>query len=61
MGNYFRKERAWYVYSIFLQQELDTVMVEWNDNYLRKSKNNQISGIPEELLLAYNYTAVLIA
>ena len=28
LGNYFHKECAWYVYSIFLQQELDTVKAE---------------------------------
>ena len=31
LGNYFHKECAWYVYSIFLQQELDTIKVEWNE------------------------------
>ena len=28
LGNYFHKESAWYVYSIFLQQDLDTVKEE---------------------------------
>ena len=49
LGNYFHKECAWYVYSIFLQQELDTVKVEWNNHYIRKSKKSQISGVPDEL------------
>ena len=47
--NYFHKECAWYVYSIFLQQELDTFKVAWNNQYKRKSKNSQISAIPDEL------------
>ena len=51
LGNYFHKECAWYVYSIFLQQELDTGKVEWSDHYIRKSKKSQISGIPDELFL----------
>ena len=34
LGNHFRKESAWYVYSIFLQQELDTVKEEWNSHYM---------------------------
>ena len=49
LGNYFHKECAWYVYSIFLQQELDTVKVERSDHYIRKSKKSQISGISDEL------------
>ena len=49
MGNYFHRECAWYVYYIFLQQELDTVKVEWNNQYIWKSKKSQISGIPDEL------------
>ena len=28
LGNYFHKECAWYVYSIYLEQELDTVEIE---------------------------------
>ena len=48
LGNCFHKECAWYVYSIFLQ-ELDTVKVEWSNHYIRKLKNSQISGIPDEL------------
>ena len=36
-------------YSIFLQQELYTVKVEWNSHYIRKSKNSQISAIPDKL------------
>ena len=51
LGNYFQKECAWYVYSIFLQQEIETVKVEWNNHYIKKSKNSQISGIPDELFL----------
>ena len=49
LGNCFHKECAWYAYSIFLQQELDTFNVEWNNHYIRKSKNSRISGIPDEL------------
>ena len=36
LGNYFHKECACYVYSIFLEQELDTVKVEWNNHDIRK-------------------------
>ena len=36
LGNYFHKECAWYAYSIFLKQELDTFKVEWNNHYIRK-------------------------
>ena len=50
LGNCFHKECAWYVYPIFLQQELDTAKVEWNNHCIRKSKKSQISGIPDELL-----------
>ena len=49
LGNYFHKECAWYVYSIFLQQELDTVKVEWNNHDIREPEKSQISGIPDEL------------
>ena len=49
LSNYLHKGCAWYVYSIFLQQELDTVKVEWNNHYIRKLKNSQISEIPDKL------------
>ena len=49
LGNYFHRQCACYVYAIFLQQELDTVKIEWNNHYIRKVKNSQISGIPDEL------------
>ena len=34
---------------LFLQQELDTFNVEWNNHYIRKLKKSQISWISDEL------------
>ena len=49
LGNYFHKECAWYVYSIYLEQELDTVEIEQNKPHIRKSKSSKIFGIPDKL------------
>jgi len=48
-GNYFHDECAWFVFSTFLQNELDRVRKEWNNHSIRKSRRSAVSGIPCEL------------
>ena len=48
-GNELHQDCIWFVYSMFLQNELDTVMDEWNNHYIRKSNDSQVSRIPNEL------------
>ena len=42
-------ECLWFVFSQFLQQELNTMSEKWNNHYTRASKCSQVSGIPEQL------------
>ena len=49
LGNHLHMECVWFVYSDFLQSELDKVKQEWNTHYIRHSRHNSISGVPDEL------------
>ena len=49
IGDKLHMECAWFVYSDFLQMELDKLKREWNMHTIRKSKGTQISGVPDEL------------
>ena len=49
LGSHFHMECAWFVYSEFLQREMDTVKDEWNSHYIRKSRHSAVGGIPDEL------------
>ena len=42
---------AWnvFVFSDFLQLELDKVKDEWNMHFIRQSRHNTVSGVPDEL------------
>jgi len=40
-------ECVWFVFSVFLQKQLDEVRYERNTHYIRKSKNNTVRGIPD--------------
>ena len=42
-------ECAWFVFSMFLQSELDRIKNEWNTHFIRKSRSTTISGVPDEL------------
>jgi len=42
-------ECVWFVFSDFLQLELDKVKDEWNMYFIRQSRHNTVSGVPDEL------------
>ena len=42
-------ECVWFVFSDFLQLELDKVKDEWNMHFIRQSRHNTVSGVPDEL------------
>jgi len=48
-GNENHKACVWFVYSKFLQTELDKVKIEWNNHYIRHSNYCEVSGKPDEL------------
>lgn len=49
IGNNAHTECVWFVYSALLQSDLDNVRSEWNDHHIRKSNNNVLSGVPNQL------------
>ena len=49
LGNHLHMECVWFVFSDFLQLELDKVKHEWNMHFIRQSRHNSVSGVPDEL------------
>ena len=49
LGNVFHMECAWFSFSHLIQRELDKTRHEWNTHFIRKSRHDTISGIPDEL------------
>lgn len=49
LGHHVYTECLWFVFSKFLQQELDTMSEEWNNHQIRASEFAQVSGIPNQL------------
>lgn len=47
-GDHLHKQCVWFVFSGFLQQQLDEVMRQWNSHYIR-SQPRIISGVPNEM------------
>ena len=47
VGHQVHMECVWFVFSKFLQNQLDEVQYEWNTHYIRKSRNDTIPGIPD--------------
>ena len=45
----FHMECIWFVYTPFIQTQLDEVKQEWNYHKIRYSKGCQVSGIPNQL------------
>ena len=48
-GNYLHMECVWFVFSRFLQDQLDSILKQWNSHHIRRSQNHTISGIPDEM------------
>ena len=49
LGNYTHAECAWFVFSSLIQDELDKVVCGWNMHCIRKSRDDVVGGIPDEL------------
>ena len=48
-GNYLHMECVWFVFSRFLQDQLDSILKQWNSHHIRRSQNHTISGVPDEM------------
>ena len=49
LGSHFHMECLWFIFSKFMQTELDRIKNEWNSHFIRKSRCTVASGIPDEL------------
>ena len=49
LGSHTHMECIWFVYSSFIQCELDRIKTEWNAHYIRRSQHTSVPGIPNEL------------
>lgn len=47
--NHLCMECVWFVFSQFLQSQLDNIMQQWNTHFIRKSQNHTIGGVPHEM------------
>ena len=48
-GNYLHMECVWFVFSRFLQDQLDSILKQWNSHHIRRSQNHTVSGVPDEM------------
>ena len=48
-GNYLHMECVWFVFSRFLQDQLDSILKQWNSHHIRRSQNHKISEVPDEM------------
>eukprot|EP00794_Sanderia_malayensis_P013642 gene13642-15069_t len=55
-GNHIHMECVWFVFSDFLQTELDNVKFHWNTHHIRKSRHDTVGGIPDVLFFMPNAT-----
>ena len=49
LGNQLHMECLWFCFSWLIQQDLDKVRDHWNSHYIRKSRYDTVSGIPNIL------------
>ena len=55
LGNEFHMECLWFCFSWLIQLDLDKVMEHWNSHYIRKSRYDTVSGIPNVLYMLPDY------
>ena len=48
-GNHIHLECSWFVFSPFLQKELDKFSYYWSSHFIRRSRHDSVSGIPDVL------------
>ena len=46
---------AWFVFSDFLQAELDKMKEKWNTHRIRRSRYAKVAGIPDEMHFLTEY------
>lgn len=49
VGNEFHMESLWFCYAHIIQADLDNVVEHWNSHYIRQSRHDTVSGIPDIL------------
>ena len=49
LGNEFHMEALWFCYTHIIQGDLDNVVEHWNSHYIRQSRHDTVSGIPNIL------------
>jgi hypothetical protein len=55
LGNTLHMECLWFCFSWLIQQDLDRVKDHWNSHYIRKSRYDTVSGIPNILYYLPEY------
>lgn len=55
LGNDLHMECLWFCFSHLIQDDLDKVREHWNSHYIRKSRFDTVSGIPDILYLLPEY------
>ena len=48
-GNYLHMVCVWFVFSRFLQNQLDSILKQRNSYHIRRSQNHTISGVTDEM------------
>ena len=49
LGNHIHLECSWFVFSPLLQKELEEFCYYWNSHFIRRSRHDSVSGIPDVL------------
>ena len=55
LGNHLLMECVWFVFSDFLQLDLDKVKHEWNSHFIRQYRHCTVPGIPSELYYTHGF------
>ena len=55
LGNTLHMECLWFCFSSLLQLDLDKVKDHWNSHYIRKSRYDTVSGLPDILYFLPEY------
>lgn len=56
LGDPFHMESLWFCFAKVIQVELDKVKDHWNSHYIRKSKHDTVSGVPDILFHLPEYS-----
>jgi hypothetical protein len=56
LGDTFHMHCLWFCFAKVIQADLDKVTDNWNRHYIRKSRHDTISGVPDILLYLPEYS-----